>query len=285
MKKLLSVLLLFAILISVPSFAPAAEASSTIYYTTSTGITFSLDEVVIYWSDLEEFDFYTSQAIIDSIYRLGMNRPSIASDRFEVFDIPLTVSEIQHIIEYSILGYNCLDLLDIRSEAISKAAELYPTNHSDGDLGNAFQHAYWVILIYYQFLPSAAIDFPVAHEEYDSNPILHKTMDLFNDYVAYDYCESLNNYGDSISETTMVEYASYLVSSGQLDYIIEDYRYVYKITTYLDTGRTLVQYRIGDYYAKTNSTEPYNVPGTIIEEIPEDPMTQINGILDDAIIE
>ena len=275
MKKLLSVLLLFAILISVPSFAPAAEASSTTYYTTSTGITFSLDEVIIYWDDLENLDFDTSQEMIDFIYRIGKNRPSIASEHIDLFGTLLTEAEIELIIIYPLFA----PILYLNNKmAVAKTEELYNSEErKDGKIGNAFQHAYWVILMNYWCTPYIAISFAVAHEEYDGNPTIHKTMDLYNDYAAYDYCQTLGTYVDML---TLDEYAQYLVTSGQLEYIIENYRYVYKITTYLDTGRTLIQYRNRDFYAKTNSIEPYGVPEPIIEEIPEDPMVQINGVED-----
>ena len=124
--------------------------------------------------------------------------------QYTIFGKTLTEDEIFLLISHPTYAQNAYDCTQ---EAITKTRELYPDECQDGARENAFQHAYWVILMYYDTSPSFAIEFAVAHENYDGNPELHKTMDLYNDYAAYNFCVSLNNDNQDYSITVLENFA------------------------------------------------------------------------------
>ena len=239
---------------------------------TSTGIEYNLSDFEIYFEDFDNTNFSTSQQVIDYIYEVGFARSRTRDSLHEIYGYTLTEDELELLIlnpEAVIPANQC------RILAISTTNENYPNEHQDGQRGNAFQHAYWVILMYYNISPTFAIDFAVAHENYDSNPELHKTMDLYNDFVAYNFCVNSNITAGNYTTENLISFAQQLVTNGSLEYIILNYRYLHSIVTYRDTMRTVENYAIGDFYAYTNSNTPYNVPAPQRIILPTDPHIQL----------
>lgn len=269
MKKTKTIAL-FLTLCMILSFSFVANASNNEYqiFLTSNGESYTLKDFDIYIEDFADTNFETPQEVIDYIYNIGSVRLKTRDTQYSIFGKSLTEDELTLLIQHPIhaaTAYNC------SQTAVSTAASLYSDCHSDGDLGNAFQHAYWVMLMYYNTSPTFAIDFAVAHENYDGNPTLHKTMDLHNNYAAYDYCVGLNNDDTNYSDDVITDFALYLMETGVLEYIIFDYEYVYHSIYYMATGRTKEFTRTADLYAYTNSTIPYNIPPTTYEVIPVTP--------------
>ena len=185
----LIVSLICCLLFGTTMFVSASDDEQQQTYTTSDGITYSLSDFDIYIEDFAEFEFDSSQEVIDHIYLIGLSRirnRNWGTDAIEaLFGVSLTERQLE------LLILNPLKrgaMRDAWQRAIDTSALLYPNNNGDGELGNAFRHGYWVTLMYFNATPQLAIDFAVAHEDRENNPELHKTMDLFNDYAAYNYC-------------------------------------------------------------------------------------------------
>ncbi len=116
-----------------------------------------------------------------------------------------------------------------------------------------------------------ALDFVTAHENFDGNSVLHKEMDMFNNRVAYNYFTSNNFSSVGLSDDEINAIAESMVNNGELIYIVFDYEYISMSIYYMATGITIRKTAIGDFYAYTNSTEPYNVPETVYEVVPKIP--------------
>ncbi|MBE6675961.1 MAG: hypothetical protein E7594_03870 [Ruminococcaceae bacterium] len=230
---------------------------------TSSGITFDLTDIEVYIEDFDGINIETSQGMIDYIYEVGVYNSRTRDEQITIFGKSLTPDELALIIQHPLYAKRAYDC---SQTAISTASMLYPDCHSDGELGNAFQHAYWLMLLYYDTTPSFAIDFVVAHENYDGNPILHKTMDLFNDYAAYYFC--IGTIGTDFTEATLAFYTKDLMDDGELKYIVFDYEYISRIVYNSITETTQTYYSTADLYAYTNSNTPYNIPEPIYEVFP-----------------
>ncbi len=188
--------------------------------------------------------------------------------QISIFGKTLTEDELALIIRHPIYAktaYEC------SQTAVSRASKRYVGNHGDGEYGNAFQHAYWVMLMYYNTSPSFSISFATAHENYDGNPELHKTMDMYNNTEAFSYCVRLDSDDAGYSDYEIEELAVNLMKIGALQYIIFDYEYVYYSVYYMATGITKEYTKTADLYAYTNSGVPYNIPEPVYEVIPATP--------------
>ncbi len=262
MKKFfIGLILLFASLLSFKSFA--FEENKQTIYTTSSGDSFYLNDIVIYYSDLNH-EFNTSQEFIDYIYITGYNRVCEISEKYDIFGHNLTAAELELCIAHPIYALKTKELSD---KALSVTKEKFPNACGDGELGNAFQHAYWTTLLYYNTEPEFAIKFVEAHEDYDSNPELHKYMDLYNNKKAYDNC----NIYDFMSDDDMLNSCLELVCKGKLIYIIFNYEYVSRSVYYVATNTTVETKAYADLYAYTNSNIPYNVPQTVYSTVSKVP--------------
>ena len=225
-------------------------------YITTHNIRYGADDLTLYYSDFAEKEFETEQEMIDYAYDVGYQRKdNKQNEKYQITnDVALTKTEIKLILKhpiYSTIAYYC------KKEVENKMNELFPnSSHADGSKENAFCHAYWTMLLYYKTSPDYALDLVYAHEDYDSNPQIHKNMDLYNDDAAYAYCEEV---GENLRWESG-DLAFDLYNSGKLIYIIFNYTYESKCTYYQKNNKLVSEYKTGDFYAYTNSSIPYNVP-------------------------
>lgn len=263
-KYFVNFLCLLLILSMIPSIglisyaAEGNEKDDINFFTTSSGENFQLTDFNIYIEDFSDVEFTESQEVIDYIYEVGTQRKRTRDVQYTIFGKSLTEDELSLIIAHPLsatIAYNCSE------DAVSTTSYYYPNSCGDGELGNAFQHAYWVMLMYYNISPSFAINFAIAHENYDDNPTIHKDMDLFNDNVAYNYCNNLDssvNYSDAV----LAVHALQMMEDGMLEYIIFNYEYISLSVYYKASHKTINYTSTLDLYAYTNSTTPYNIPET-----------------------
>lgn len=227
------------------------EASSRFLLMTTEGVSYSLDDVVLYESDLEGVTFTTDQEVIDYIYSVGYNRVDLCYE-YDYSKINLTEAEKK-------LAYDNILLCFIGYQdslsAKRKTYEVYGYM-TDGSIANAFQHAYWVTLMCFHTTFDFAIKEAYAHEKYDGNDPMNKHMDLYNDDAAYNKAKSCV----LASDWKILSMAKELVSDGKLIYIIRNYKYEKEKIYYINSGRTDTVYGSGDFYCYTNSTVPYGVP-------------------------
>jgi hypothetical protein len=194
----------------------------------------------------------TNVYYIDSPYE---NQSSSSEGKqYNIFGRILTSSEISLLFNYP---FHILSWINSANIAISKTNELYDTT-ADGSIANAFQHAYWNVLMVKAMGATIAEEFATAHEAYEGNPIIHKTMDLFNNQVGRNfasYIDDLSNKSDSwLADQTKAS----LIDIGETMYILFDYEYLRYI--YLFDDRTEYVHGIGDFLAWTIKTFPISVP-------------------------
>ncbi len=248
MKKLIRILIMILCFVFVIKTKFNSYALDDTLLKTSDGFEFSMDEVVLYESDFYDKDFSNNQEVYDYIFDIGYNRIETAS-YIESYDY-LTDDEKDLVKKhpiYAAIGFNCA------TKAREKAAELYEEDASDGKIGNAFNHAYWVSLMFYKTEPSFAIAEAYARENYSSNDSTNKYMDIYNDDVAYNFCTTVNE----PSEEEILKNAISLVDEGKLIYIISNFRYLSQITFYEATGEEEYTYAYGTFYSYTNKSEPW----------------------------
>ena len=212
-------------------------------FKTSDGIEFSTNDLVIYYSDFENIKFDSEQDYIDYIYNVGYNRvQSVTYDDYSqisIFGHKLTVDEI------NLFKNNASKIpviISCKDKAISKTQELYDDT-SDDTKTNAFQHAYWVMLMYFNVGHSFAIEEAYAHENYVVNEEKSKGMDIYNDDVAYNACSSINY---TFDDTLAID-AKSLQTSGELIYIKRDYKYISQKIIYSNV-LVVLKYFTGDFY-------------------------------------
>lgn len=263
-RRLIVFTLCIAMILSCAIVA-GAESNDEKTFVTSDNISFSLDEFDIYMEDFEDVEFKTSQEVIDYIYKVGKTRQKTRDAQYEILGQKLTEDEIALLVEYPEFINPAKECSE---KAIAKAREVYPNQNGDGRIGNAFQHAYWVILMYYYTSPSFSIAFALAHENYDGNPELHSMMDRYNDYAAYNYCTSNIRPGTHYIDANLKSFASDMMQRGLLEYVIFDYEYVARIRYYEATGKTVEIKATGNFYAYTNTDIPHNVPAPVYEVVP-----------------
>lgn len=262
MKKIF-ILIIFVFISIFSSKSFASEETFSEFYTTSDGVSFSLDDIVLYYDDLNH-EFIGTQEFIDYAYCVGYNRTSEISEKYHIFGKDLTKSEIQLMVNYPQFAKKGYEL---SNNAIEETRKQFPDSCSDGQLGNSFLHAYWTTLLYFNTSPEFAIKLVMAHEEYDSNPIIHKNMDLYNDQVAYDSCKVY----DMMTEDDMIDFSLNLVSAGKLIYIIFGYEYVSQSVYYVETNTTVETKTTADLYAYTNTNIPFNIPKTVYKTVSKAP--------------
>ena len=244
------------IMVTLPVSADSGSNLSYVYETSS-GISFSLSDFDIYLEDFENQTFDSSQEVVDFVYEVGDIRLNVRSDHQNIFDYKLTVLEIALLVTHFLyIPYVFL----ARSTTLSVTQSIYPDSCSDGQIGNAFQHAYWTMLLCKYTSSAFAIAFVTAHEEYDNNDDLNKNMDLHNNNKAYDYYLSNNISSNTYTEGQLANIVLSLMSDGELIYVIFNYRYLSRIVYYEATGLMIRNYSNGNFYSYTNSTEPFNVP-------------------------
>lgn len=262
MKKIF-ILIIFVFIAIFSSKSFASEENFREFYTTSDGVSFYLDDLVLYFDDLNH-EFIDSQEFIDYAYHVGYNRTSVISEQYNVFGKELTLSEIKLLIKYPQYAHKANK---ISEKAVEETKKQFPNSYYDGHLGNAFQHAYWTTLLYFNISQEFAIEFVKAHEDYDSNPIIHKNMDLYNDQLAYDSCKLY----DMMTDDDMIEVSLNLVSSGKLIYIIFGYEYISQSVYYVESNTTIETKATADLYAYTNTNIPFNIPKTVYKTVSKVP--------------
>lgn len=228
-------------------------------YVTSDGTKFSLEDVLMYDTDFIDKRFDTEIEFIDYIYEVGYNRTVVCYEQYEVLGHKLTVAEIK----LFALNLDYIDeVVSDSCKAISTTASVFGYN-TDDTKANAFQHAYWVMLMYFHTSPKFAIEEAYAHEEYDGNEQFSKHMDLYNDDIAYEKAKTISYTTDD----TLVNYAKELVDSGKLIYIKRNYRYLKEKIYHTTTGKVEMIYDTADFYCYTNSNIPFGVPETKVTRI------------------
>lgn len=262
MKKVLFIILNFIgfILLIEPYKSYASEE----HFTTSDGVEFTFDDIVLYESDFDNVEFNSDQEVIDYIYSVGYNRVDLCYE-YDISILNLTDAEKRLAIRYpqaAVQGH------DDAIAAKEKTLEVYGYN-TDGSIANAFQHAYWIMLMYFHTkdLNNSCENFAIlegyAHEEYDGNDEMSKYMDLYNDDRAYEKVTTISKATDD----ELVDIAKGLVNDGKLIYIRKDYRYTKEIIYHLSTGRVEYVYGYDDFYCYTNSSIPYDLPTPKVTKI------------------
>lgn len=223
-------------------------------YETSDGVKFCLDDIVIYDTDLIDKNFDSQDEFIDYIYEVGFNRTSVCDDTYTILGHKVTKAEldlckVSGYLQYMSIGFQCAN------DAKEKTQKLYGYT-TDETKANSFQHAYWVMLMYFHTSPQFTKDEAYAHEEYDGNDAMSKYMDLYNDDRAYEKASTITYTNDD----NLASYAKELVDSGKLIYIIRNYSYIKEKIYYTSTGKIETKYTTGDFYCYTNTNIPYGVP-------------------------
>lgn len=179
---------------------------------------------------------------------------SEVDEGYTIFGVNLTNDEVELLIDYPHLA----PLWFLASQiALSKTAELYE-NQTDGTIANSFQHSYWNVLMVKYIGYNRAQDFATAHEAFDGNPWIHKSMDLFNN-------ESGRNFANGISglfwksDNTLATMTNTLVTDGLLKYILFDYEYI-SAYVYYDNFVIEVEYSNMDLHAYTDNSYPIHMP-------------------------
>ena len=251
MKKSLFVISVVNLILFVLCFNyHKVEAASKYSLMTSEGVSYSLDDVVLYESDFE-YNFSTDQEVIDYVYRVGYNRVNLC---YEYGNSKINFTEAEKEL-FKFNALRCYIGYQDSKNAKKKTYELYGYL-TDGSIANAFQHAYWVMLMCFHTTFDFAIKEAYAHEEYDGNDSMNKHMDLHNDDVAYNKAKTVSGANDD----EILSMAKELVESGKLIYIIRNYKYEKEKIYYITSSRTDTIYGSGDFYYYTNSTVPYGVP-------------------------
>lgn len=265
MKKTISLLLvcIFMTMLAIPASGNNGD-NPNLHYTTSLGESFSLEDYTIYLEDFNGVNFNSSQDVINFIYTTGENRNNARSGGTGVSFYTLSEEEKQLLIDY--WYYACQTAAASAAAKIVEMA-LYPdTYETDGALSNAFEHAYWTMMLCKYTSPSFAIAFVTAHENRDNNPELQKNMDLHNNQVSYNYYVNVIS-SSYYSDVELASIVQSKINNGDYIYIIYQYQYLKQINHFLKTGIKKYIYDVGDFYAYSNSTIPYDVPDTIINYI------------------
>lgn len=259
MKKIFIILIILSFILCFSCITGEAHNAENLKYSTTTNMKYDEDDVEVYLEDFENKSFNTQQEIIDYVYDVGHDRDG----RYKIFSYKLTASEIVLFINY--FRY-IRKLVFAEAKAKSTTRELFGTT-SDGKPANAFCHAYWTMLISDSCGADIAYQFVVAHEDYEGNPELDKKMDLYNDYVAYEYCKE---HGDTNSWNN-ARSAMSLYDNGSLKYIIRNYKYLSKIITNTKLNTVSYEYKTGDFLAYTTTNKPLDVPAYTIAVVGNGP--------------
>ena len=236
-------------------------ASEEYVYQTSDGNCFTLDDVLIYEEDLIDKTFENETELIDYIYNVGYNRTSICDDTYEIYGQKVTKAELALALDGRYSKYVSTGFNDSKI-AKQKTQELFGYN-TDDTKANAFQHAYWIMLMYFHTTPDFSIKEAYAHEEYDGNNEFSKHMDLYNDDRAYEKASTISYQTDE----ELAKCAKELVDSGKLIYIKRNYSYLKEKIYHSTTGKIEMIYATGDFYCYTNSNTPFGVPETKITRV------------------
>lgn len=109
-----------------------------------------------------------------------------------------------------------------------------------------------------------AEDFATAHENYEGNEWIHKSMDLFNNQQGRDFADGISGLFWK-SDGTLATMTQDLVSNGDLKYIMFDYEYVHTYI-YYDGGIIVPVYAEGDFHAYTDGSTPIYLPEIQIDD-------------------
>ncbi len=230
-------------------------------YETSDGTKFYLDDVVIYDTDLIGKNFETELEFIDYIYEVGYNRIIVCDEKYDIDGHKVTKAELELALDPRYTKYVSTGLENAQL-AVETTQKVFGYTNDD-TIANAFQHAYWVMLMYFHTSPDYAIKEAHAHEMYDGNDPLSKDMDLYNDDMAHYRATTINYTNDE----DLIDFAKEMVDDGKLIYIKRNYRYVKEKIYHMSTSKIEIIYDTSDFYCYTNSNVPFGVPETKITRI------------------
>ena len=248
MKKIIIVALLFVVIFT---------ANNTFAIT-------KVDDFVteIYISDIANLLESTNNNQIEFRHKLSIlieqrnnsEHVNTASNQYSIFGKPLTSEELYLIsttdIQIISLWYHSSQIALIETENRFE-------DYGDGTIANAFQHAYWNILMVKYMNIYHAENFATAHENYDDNPISHKTMDLINNLVARNFASTLNNINQiSDSNLSSLTYEE-LILEGLTVYLLE---YSYLRYIHIFPNRTQYIYQTDELLTYTNKIIPISIP-------------------------
>lgn len=148
-------------------------------------------------------------------------------------------------------------------KAIAKTDELFGTT-ADGSKANSFQHAYWNVLMMKYIGSVYAEIFATGHENYDGNPWIHKSMDLYNNEQGRFFASGISGLFWK-SDNTLVTMTKDLVTNGELRYILFNYEYIHTFI-YYDGSVIEPVYARGDFHAYTDGTTPIYLPEIQIDD-------------------
>lgn len=106
-------------------------------------------------------------------------------------------------------------LRSILDEARRVTEERFPDAHRDGQIGNAFKHAYWSALLTREFGAEKAEQFTSAHEgDPDTKPLrqANESMDLYNNEIG----RQIAQYNPNASHNELADQVEHAVRNGQV---------------------------------------------------------------------
>lgn len=184
---------------------------------------------------------------------------NLSYDHYDILGYKLTPDEIKLVIKGGpiITG----KWVNSNIKALNKTFELFDTT-TDNSIANAFQHAYWNVLMYKHLGKSYAENFAAAHENFETNPRLPKAMDLYNNEKGRDYASQISNLSKVSDDDLAILVVENLVETGELKYLISNYAFLRELILY-DTHIEYL-YDTGTFFAYTNVEYPHGVPNYII---------------------
>ncbi len=253
MKKIIMFLLVFLIGIVVTGNTEGVNASSPNY---------NPDLMLLSITDVEiatEVADGDNALFVETLSQMGYDNyeagsSSYVDEGYTIFGKNLTVDEINLLIANPLVA---LDWVYCGLTAETKTASLY-TNANDGTIANSFQHAYWNVLMVKHLGYELAEDFATAHENYEGNPWIHKSMDLYNNEQGRDYADTISWLWLK-SANRLATMTQDLVTDGNLRYILWNYQYI-SAYIYYDGGVIEPVYDNGDFHSYTDGATPIYLP-------------------------
>jgi len=252
MKKLLLLLLMMAV-VSVYFINSEKVCAATVVY--------NPDLMLLSLADVEianEIADGDDNLFVQTLTQIGYDNyesgsSSEVEEGYEIFGFTLTADEVNLMLDYP---YAVPGWLIASKTAVSKTQTLY-SDASDGSIANSFQHAYWNVLMVKLIGYGLAEAYANAHENYEGNPLIHKTMDLYNNQKGRDFADNISGIFWK-SNDTLATMTQTLVTDGELKYILFDYEYV---SAYIYFNKQIdTVYSTADLLAYTDSIYPIYTP-------------------------
>lgn len=199
------------------------------------------------------------EVFVETLAQMGYDNyesgsSSEVDEGYTIFGRTLTADEINLLINNPWVVF---DWMYCGLTAQTKTASLY-TDSSDGTIANSFQHSYWNVLMVKHLGYNLAEDFATAHENFDGNPWIHKSMDLYNNEKGRDFADDIS-WIILKTANTLADMTQDLVEDGELRYILWNHQYI-SAYIYYDGGIIEAVYDYGDFHSYTDKSAPIYLP-------------------------